>query len=161
MLMYGSYIPNNIDSSTLIFNLASFSETPLPKLQFLIPPIPHSSSYEFDMAYANYLMSNDNAFVELYSLMMELEKGNDIFLLLSNFDWTENIIESLYKFIQQRYGYQGIKISGEEDYDHFKDMIFDFDPNYGIYNLDCDRERYSILVEKNRIANGGEVWTMV
>lgn len=161
MLMCGSSIPFNLDATTQIYNLASFMEINVPKLQFLIPPIPHSASYEFDVAYASYLMNDNNAFVELYSLMLVLESGIDVFLLVSEFDWTENIVESLFKFIQQRYGYQGVKITDKDDYIYFKDTIFDFNPDYGIYNLDCDRDRYSLLVERTRISNGGEVCTMV
>ena len=161
MLICSSIVPKLLDSSTQIYNLASFIEAPYPKLQYLIPPIPHSASYEFDVAYANYLISNNNAFVQLYSLMLELEKGNDILLLVSDFDWTENIAESLFKFIQQRWGYQGVVVNNDDDYIHFRNEIFDFDPGYGIHNLDADRDRYSLLIEKDRISRGGEVCTMI
>lgn len=163
MLMYGNIVPTVINFDTKIYNLASFLEGPFIKLNYLIPPnnIGHSDSYEFDVEYAKYLMTNDYAFIELFGLILELEYGNDLLILISDLQWSENIVESLFKFIQQRYGYNGVRINNDEDYLYFRDQVFDFNPNYGIYNLDADRNRYSILVEKIRISSGGEICSIV
>ena len=159
--MYGSRVPFNIDSDTYVYNLASFIEGPI-KLRSLIPPeeIGRLVDYDFDINYANFIMGNNDAFIELYTLMLQLQLGKDIFILVSDTDWTENLVESLFKFIQQRYGYDGIRINNEEDYNHFKDKVYDFNTGYGLYNLDSDRDRYSYIVESRRIASGGEPCTI-
>ena len=72
-------------------------------------------------------------------------------------DWSENIAESLFKAIQQRYGYNAYFCNSEEDYLWIKNSCEypRFDPNWGIYNLDIDKERYTLINETNRIRNGG------
>ena len=74
-------------------------------------------------------------------------------------DWAENIAESLFKAIQQRYGYNAYRVNSLDDYLWVKNSgsLPQFNPYWGIYNLDIDRNRYSILIESARLKAGGDM----
>lgn len=159
MLMYGNgfYIPP--EDKTIILNLASFREGFDTSLKHLLPPneIGRLVGYDFDLVYANYLMEYQPAFLEMFNIVLHLYRGNDVYLLITDQDWTENLVESLFKFIQQRYGYNGIRINTFEDYIYFNSLTFSFNTDYGLLNFRMDRDRFTLGVEKMRISNGGKV----
>lgn len=160
MLYYGCgiYIPDNCK----VFNLNSMKEGH-PRFKYLIPPnsMGECTKRDYDIAYFNYIFQNDVVFVEFFSIIFELYCNNDVFILVDEqMDWSENLSESLFKAIQQRYGYNVIRIDSEEDYLWVKnssDSLPQFNTSWGIYNLDIDRERYSILIESSRIRAGGDI----
>ena len=159
MLFYGNgdYIPDDCK----VYNLNSMKEG-YPRFKFLLPPnqIGRFLDRDFDIAYFEYIFQNDHVFYELFSIIYELYINNDVYILVdSNTDWAENIWESLFKVIQQRYGYNGYLCNTEEDYLWINNSCESphFNPEFGIYNLDQDKERYTILVETNRIRAGGEL----
>jgi hypothetical protein len=158
MLMYGNF--HNIIDSGIVYNFTSFREgyirTPL-----LVPPneIGRSSGREFDIAYANYLMGNDFVFKSFFDIVYTLYTGMDVYLIVDESDWSENLIESLLKLIQQRYGYNAVKINCFEDYLQANNSryISEFNTQYGLANLDMDKERYTYFIESERIRNGGNI----
>lgn len=156
MLMYGD--SSNIITTGIVFNLSSMKEG-FPKLSRLIPPniIGRFTGRDFDLAYADYIMSNDFIFKEFFDIVYSLYSGTDVYIIISNDDWSENLIESLLKLIQQRYGYNGGRINCIDDYYFMENSknYNDFDPRYGIANLDSDKERYTYIIESIRIKNGG------
>lgn len=159
MLFYGSgsYIPDDCK----VFNLNSMREG-YPRFRYLLPPnsMGQYTQREYDIAYFNYIFQNDAVFAEFFSIVFELYCNNDVFILVDEkMDWSENLSESLFKAIQQRYGYNVVRIESEADYFWIKNS-FDspgFNTSFGIYNLDIDKERYSILVESARIKAGGDI----
>lgn len=161
MLMYGDINATRIDfaGKGVIFNLTSMSED-FVKLPRLIPPnsMGHFTDREFDIAYMNYIMGYDEVFCEFFQIIYNLYIGNDVFIVASKDDWSENILESLLKLIQQRYGYDSILITNEEDYIFARNNCFsDFAPGFGVYNLDQDKERFSYIMEKCRLSSGGNL----
>jgi hypothetical protein len=151
--MYGnsfnilSVISNN---QTVICNLTSYRED-IPKLDLLLPPreIGHFVDRDFDIAYMNYILGNDRVFYQFFgSIIMNLYLGFDVYIAISEEDWSINLVESLLKLIQQRYGYNGLRINDMNDYTaavesgNFKSR---FDVDYGLANLDLDKNRYSML----------------
>ena len=51
------------------------------------------------------------------------------------------------KLIQQRYGYNAVLITSDEDYIYAKNNCYsDFAPGYGLYNLDIDKERFTSII---------------
>ena len=61
------------------------------------------------------------------------------------------VAESLLKFIQQRYGYNGYIINEASDVEFLNEGSFTIQ---GLYNLDIDKERYSpILLEMEKLKN--------
>ena len=159
MLMYGPASAADIKfgGKGVMYNLSSMREGFI-SLQALIPPntIGRLTDREFDIAYANYIMSNDTLFCIFFQIIYNLYIGKDVFIIVSTEDWSENLLESLLKLIQQRYGYNAVLINTEADYLYAANsMSFGFAPGYGIYNLDQDKERFTTLIEQYRIANNG------
>ena len=159
MLMYGPASAADIKfgGKGVMYNLSSMREGFI-SLQALIPPntIGRLTDREFDIAYANYIMSNDTLFCIFFQIVYNLYIGKDVFIIISTEDWSENLLESLLKLIQQRYGYNGVLINTEADYLYaVTSMNFGFAPGYGIFNLDQDKERFTTLIEQYRIANNG------
>lgn len=154
MLLYGkSQCLSFVDAR--IFNLTGLIEG-FESLSILIPPneLGHFTEKEFDIAYMNYIMGNDIIFSAFFKIVHSLYIGQDVFIISDDADWSENLIESLFKLIQQRYGYNGYNIKTFEDYIYAKNNdTSTFDPGYGIYNLDIDKDRYSMVSKKIAIFN--------
>jgi hypothetical protein len=160
MLFYGKgeYIPDDCK----VYNLNSMKEG-FPRFKFLLPPnkLGKFLDRDFDIAYFEYIFQNDYVFYEFFSIIYELYINNDVFIIVdSSMDWAENIAESLFKAIQQRYGYNSYRVNSEEDYLWIKNSSSypQFNPQWGIYNLDIDKERYSILIESARLKAGGDIY---
>lgn len=150
MLYYGSSnVLGYLSSSTKIYNINSYRED-IARFPIL-PPIDRSmyknSNRDFDVWYAEWIFNNDNVFYIFFSIIMDLYNNIDVFLLIdTEADWSENIIESLLKLIQQRYGYNGILIEDFETYIYAQNnLVSSFDSSYGLYNLDSDKDRYIAL----------------
>lgn len=156
MLMYGN--SQNIITTGNVYNLTSMKEGFI-RLSALIPPnnIGRFTGRDFDIVYANYIMENDIVFKQFFDIIYSLYIGIDVFLVMDESDWSENLIESILKLIQQRYGYNAYKINCMEDFIQAANSTFmsDFNPYFGIQNLDMDKERYTYIIEKERIKKGG------
>jgi hypothetical protein len=152
MLLYGKTDPRNFDPAFLsfgsIYNFNTMKEG-YESLQILIPPnnIGHLDGFDFDVAYMQYIMNNDTTFVYFFRIINDIYLGKDVFLFADDNDWAENLIESLLKLIQQRYGINAMNIITDEDYIdaklHGKSEIA---AGYGVYNLDMDKERFIYIL---------------
>ena len=144
MLMYvESY---HIPDKCVVFNITSMRED-LPRLN-LIPPeyVGKLNSRDFDIAYMNYIFGYDPAFAEFFQIINNLYIGNDVYLVMTaGIDWSENLIESILKIIQQRYGYNAVRIYTQDDYIQAQNTRMQFDPTYGLMNLDADKQRYAMM----------------
>jgi len=152
MLMYGNCFTANIVDAK-IYNVSSMREG-YENLQILIPPniIGKTFDREFDINYFNYIMSNDNVFMEFFRIIQDLYIGKNVYLMFAEDEWSENLCMSLLKIIQQRYGYNGYYITNIEDYMYISmNDTSDFDKTFGMYNLDQDKMRYSVLVKNIQI----------
>lgn len=150
MLYYGSsYILQVLNQDTVIYNLTSYKEG-IPRLN-LLPPLDKrlykDGGRDFDMWYAEYIFSNDIIFFDFFKIVYELYLGHDVFLVIDiTADWSENLVESLLKLIQQRYGYNGMLIDSFDSYIYAQNTVTSqFDPRL-LYNLDIDKDRFSKLI---------------
>ena len=118
----------------------------------LLPPLEFGKDYDynFDILYAQYILSNDNIFFDLMMIVYSLYQGKDVFLLID--DEVSGLNESLLKFIQQRYGYNASRINTLDDLLYSEDSDFSRE---GLINLDVDKERLSYMIESERLKNGG------
>ena len=144
MLLVGDHkcLPDNLDNF-LVLNLSSLIEG--FQRVYLVPSFPtmYNNDKEFDLAYANYIFSNDYIFMEFMKIIYPLYIGNDVFLLVSRNENTYDIMtESLCKLIQQRYGYNYQLLNTKEDIDYYDDSNFSL---AGIQTLDQDKERMTYL----------------
>jgi hypothetical protein len=142
--MYGN--SKNIpvwSDNTVVYNLTSLIEY-YPRLNLLVPSgIGYYDGYEFDVAYMNYIFGNNEVFTQFFQIVMNLYMGKDVYIITDDELWSENLVESLMKLIQQRYGYNCCRINSYEDYTNMKDGKFD--PGWGLANLDADKERFSMI----------------
>ena len=149
MLLVGDIrcLPDAIDKF-LILNLSSLVEG--FQRVYLVPSIiaQYNNEKEFDIAYADYIFSNDNTFMEFMKIVYGLYCGFDVFLLVSRNENTHDIVtESLCKLIQQRYGYNYQLLNNKDDINYYDDSGFSI---YGLQVLDMDKERMSIIaVQQN------------
>ena len=149
MLLVGDVrcLPDYLDKF-VILNLSSLAEG--FERVHLVPSIPasYNDDKQFDIAYANYIFSNNYTFMEFMKIVYPLYMGHDVFLLVSRNENTHDIItESLCKLIQQRYGYNYQLLNNKDDIDYYDDSNFNI---YGIQTFDMDKERYTYLaVEQN------------
>ena len=161
MLMYGEDKPEvlslTFSGTGMIFNLTSYKEG-YNRLNLLVPPneLGRFTDRDFDIAYANYVIGNDAVFCQFFWIIYNLYIGNHVFIIANPADWSENILESLLKLIQQRYGYNAIRIDNDDDYIYAANFMNPgFAPGFGLYNLDQDKERFTYLMESYRLANNG------
>lgn len=144
MLLVGDIrcLPDYIEKFTIL-NLSSLVEG--FQRVHLVPSIPtqYNNDKEFDIAYSNYIFSNDSVFIEFMKIIYPLYIGQDVFLLVSRNENTYDLItESLCKLIQQRYGYNYQLLNNKEDINYYDDSNFSI---YGLQTLDLDKERMSYL----------------
>lgn len=152
MLLYGTAIAANlvVDSNkVMVYNLTSMSEAYSRSNLNIIPPnnLGSQSEYEFDVKYMNWIFQNDSIFVEFMKIIDNLYKGVDVFLVMSDNDWSETLVESLLKLIQQRYGVNATHIETMEDLFYAEES--NFAEGYGIANLDMDMDRYTYLTNQD------------
>lgn len=149
MLLVGDVrcLPDSIEKF-VVLNLSSLAEG-FHRVH-LVPffPTTYNNDKEFDIAYANYIFSNDSVFMEFMKIIYPLYTGNDVFLLVSRNEDTHDIVtESLCKLIQQRYGYNYQLLNDKYDIDYYDDSNFSIS---GIQTLDMDKERMTYLaVQQN------------
>lgn len=154
MLMYGTS-QNIPDIENLrVFNLTGYTMD-YQVLNLLVPgsQFVRLDSKEFDMMYYEYIFNNDEAFLQFFVIIQQLYTGKSVYIISNEEDWCENLVESLLKVIQQRYGYNAVYITCEDDFLQASNMLFDFEP-FGLVNLDVDKYRYSYLVNQREIQTG-------
>lgn len=142
-----------------VLNLSSYVQN-VPMVKLLPPTngiLPFDNERDFDIAYANYIMSNDLVFMELMNnIIMPLYFGEDIYLLVSRDPFYDMVTESLIKFIQVRYSYIAQIVQTKEDLD-FIDKDSTFETVQGLFNLDQDKERYSRLIAPQLMDQDGTI----
>lgn len=154
MLLYGTVevAKSLLENDNIHFyNFTSLSEMFNRNNLNLIPP-PHTlvanTEYEFDVQYMHWILDNDINFVNFMKIIMDLYNGIDAFLVIANgnYDnWSDVLVESLLKLIQQRYGIVAARINEYNDIYYAEDS--NFVEGYGVMNLDMDKERYTYIVE--------------
>ena len=149
MLMYGTAkvadMIIKVKSDTVYFNISSLAERWSSVRLQLIPPnsLGANSEYDYDVKYMQWIFGNDPIFLQFMNIMNALYNGYDVFLIVTDENWSDITVESLLKLIQQRYGINAILINTIEDLQCAEDSIFE---PYGIVNLDQDLERYQYIV---------------
>ena len=99
---------------------------------------------DFDIAYANQLMNNPYSFIDLMQIMSSLQLSDEVFLL-SNYShpYVAQILDSLIKFIQERYSIYPYIINEYEDINDL--AISDFQTIDGYKNFNADLDRFNML----------------
>lgn len=138
-----SFYLNN--KPNLVYNFSSTSNMGV-RLN-IIPPYTMDVFDErmFDVSYANYLLNDNNAFINYMQMIYNNYLGYNIFIIvgIDSFGGRERITESLMKFIQQRYDIIPRYVQSLADIpDYYEEDIIHLN---GLFNLDMDKERYIYL----------------
>lgn len=100
----------------------------------------NDESFDFDVAYANKLLSHEPTFIQLMTLLHDIELRDET-ILISNYtnEKMMPIIDSLLKFIYERYGIDSFIINTIEDIDHFSSSEFVSQFHYQTFVADVHR----------------------
>lgn len=159
-----SVLEQDTDTYTL-YNMSSAINRGVMLSNLTPPPMVGANTLDyddeksFDIMYANYLLGNDAAFVQMFSIINNLYLGGSSIILVGDGKYKDVLTDSLIKFIQQRYGLSPIRIINEiEDwYSYEEDYKFNL---IGVYNLDVDKERFTMLTtdfnKLGELVNGEE-----
>lgn len=93
----------------------------------------------FDQMYAVQLLEDEQMFLDLMQVIVQAYDGVEIVILVTFGNGWDFIVESLEKFLQQRYGFISSTITCAEDYETIED--FPTNPMY-LYNLENDIARF-------------------
>lgn len=151
MLLYGT-VQNIVTTSNCeVYNFSSLTER-YTRLH-LLPPREFGKdyNYQFDLMYAKWIFDNDEIFFDFMMIVYNLYLGKDIFIIVDND--LEQLNESLFKLIQQRYGYEANRINCPEDFLYAEESSFS---ELGLMNLDQDKDRLAYMLESMRLAQGGQ-----
>ena len=100
------------------------------------------NSLNFDKMYASQIIGNDEVFIDFMKLMNRVNEEEDT-VLISNYNSPiiMPIIDSLLKFIQQRYGINAFILNALEDYEsiHLKYCEFGSCEQQMVYMKDVER----------------------
>lgn len=135
------------------YNLSSYFSD-VQTLNMLIPSIEYlpeeimegdSNIPAFDIAYGNYIISNNEAFIQLMNIIIPAYTSPDVLvqILINKSEFRDAITESLIKLIQQRYGYNIYIINDIEDFLYASESDFSIP---GLFTLDQDLTRWRNLV---------------
>ena len=151
MLLYGT-VQNIVTTSNCeVYNFSSLAER-YTRLH-LLPPKEFGKdyNYQFDLMYAKWIFDNDEVFFDFMMIIYNLYLGKDVFIIVDND--LEQLNESLFKLIQQRYGYEANRINCQEDFLYTEESSFS---ELGLMNLDQDKDRLAYMLESMRLAQGGQ-----
>lgn len=133
----------------VVLNFTSLKEG-LERLN-LIPPFQCQYGNEkiFDVNYANYLLSDDNAFSELMKIIYPLFLGKDVYIAISSMQDPAYtfVMEALQKFIITRYGYVYNMIYTMDDWQCVVNGRFSI---IGLYNVDIDMKRFQAIYIRSK-----------
>ena len=103
---------------------------------------------DFDIAYANRILTDDQMFDALMHIVANSYQGYMVILLVYRDPYRDAIMESLIKFIQQRYGYNSWLIESIEDIECLKESYY---TPMGIQYLDMDLKKHDELYLAGRV----------
>lgn len=149
VLEIDSVLEQDTDTYTL-YNMSSVINRGVMLSSLTPPPMigvdnfDYDNEKSFDIMYANYILGNDAAFVQMFSIINNLYLGGSSIVLIGDNKYKNILSESFIKFIQQRYGLAPIRVINEiEDwYSYEEESKFNL---IGVYNLDADKERFTML----------------
>ena len=104
---------------------------------------------EFDAAYAGAVLHDVKMFEALMKIMLHDFEGEIVALLVQRDEYRDSLMETLIKFLQQRYGRHAWTLSDPEDLVGLEQELALDDLDYssdGIIRLDDDRMRYLEMV---------------
>ena len=157
MIMFGPsrcipYLYSNIDRDDLvIYNLTSYVDG-YPRVDIMPPRVIYDENFEMNLL--NYIINNDNAFINWMGyIVMPLYYGKTLYLITSENDMFDFFIEAVMSILRNRYGYNGYIVNDIEDLEYLDNEVPMPEGEFGILGMGAlyqDKERYSYLMESLR-----------
>lgn len=95
---------------------------------------------DFDRQYAFQLLTNQNSFAMLMKIMMLVETMDEVIVITNHSNpYVEVVVDSLIKFIQQRYSIQSYIINDIGDIDSFATSNFKTEEGFNNYMMDVNK----------------------
>lgn len=121
MLLVGSYdvienaynILNVKNKYIYVVNLSSANLNISPSPLFYVPKSNNETNM-YDIEYANFIFQNTRQRIELLYIVYQLLIGNPVLIMIGKYQGMYEMVESLLKLIQTRYGYNGYIISNDD-----------------------------------------------
>ena len=107
---------------------------------------------QFDIAYMNLINSNDELFIVMMGIMINIYEGYNVIIKHDSDVLSFKVVESLIKIIQIQYGYNCTTVNDIEDFDCVLKTQEKFSKD-GILKLDKDRNRYQALISSGVACN--------
>lgn len=104
-----------------VLNLSSANLNIPPSSLFYVPKS-NSETNNYDIEYANFIFQNTQQRVEFLYAIYQLQIGNPVLIMIGTYPGMYEMVESLLKLIQSRYGYNGYIITNDDllDLDMFE-----------------------------------------
>lgn len=134
-----------------VYNFTSLSEYVIG-LNLIPPIVSRGEGFVYDVYYANWLMSDPNAFRNLITILYDIYSGYDVYLCIASMEIMGDINESFAKFVQQRYGLNCSIINCKDDLEYVSECQFSIE---GIANFDIDKERAASAVANSVMNHQG------
>lgn len=149
-------IKNQFNRPVTVFNLSSLYSGYIDVTDLcMVAPINNTGmnmpdfvqSIDFDIAYASAINNNQILFYKLMLMISAAYEGMIVIILIQHDPYRDAIMESLIKYVQQRYGYPIWIINDPEDILSIKER--EVNP-YGFTNLLSDIKIFDELYNTNR-----------
>lgn len=104
-----------------VLNLSSANLNIPPSSLFYVPKS-NNETNNYDIEYANFIFQNTQQRVEFLYAIYQLQIGNPVLIMIGTYPGMYEMVESLLKLIQSRYGYNGYIITNDDllDLDMFE-----------------------------------------
>lgn len=132
------------DISCLCTSMRTVNNSSIPQNVFI-------HSVEFDIRYANTILSIPQLYEAFMKMMIPNFRGELVLVLVDRDEYRDAIMESLIKFIQQRYGYNCWIVEDYEDIDFLKESSFS---QNGILTMREDIKRIHELYSSGSVSQG-------
>lgn len=136
-----SYKSGYYDITPLITNISPINNTQMPAYEFV-------DSISFDMQYAAALENNFTMYQCMMQMVVRSYEGYIVVVLVYRDPYRDAIMESLIKYIQQKYGHNCWVVEDVDDLMYIKDESF---TPMGIKYVDDDITRYNDLYSKGQV----------
>lgn len=139
--LYSGIASDNIYALTN--HMRTINATGLPPNQFI-------ESLEYDIAFAKAILTIPDMYEALMKIVINNYEGRLVVILVTRDPYRDALMESLIKFIQQRYGYNCWIINDYDDIESLQES--NYSPE-GLLTIQADIERYREMYAYGEVDN--------
>lgn len=143
------YLYSFIDKDNLVIHNLTSNIDGYHRVDIMPPKVIYDDNFEINLL--NYIMTNDNAFINWMGyIIMPLYYGKDVYLIKSENEILDFFIEAVMSILRNRYGYNGYIVNDIEDLEYLNDEVPIPEGEFGILGMGSlykDKERYSYMME--------------